>query len=696
MADQPEFHSKLANKQLLLHRLYGREELGRLPEYRIELLRAQNKARVYAKELLGTVASVRLPLPDGKRHRQINGIVTRFESGGMSGDFDIYRVELSPWLWHLTLGADCRIFQDKTVLQILQAVFDEYKSSTALSVKLTGRYHPRPYTVQYRETDFAFVSRLMEEEGIYYYFKHEGGEHTMVLCDSPDGHTDVSGGSNLTYARAKGRADDDRGVILEWRRSHALQPLTYAHTDFAAESPTTDLFASAMRDRGPYPAPNELEVFDYPGQHDDSTMGTDTGRKKAEGERLASLRTKNWESNHIVAAAITEHRALAVGNTFTLQDHSDEGGYLVTSSIFEMSCGGHEASNDRSWRYQCRFDAIPKTVAFQPDRRAVKPVIAGPQTALVVGPKGDEIHTDKHGRVKVLFHWDRVGKAKRDESCSCWVRVSQPWAGKGFGAIAIPRVGDEVVVDFLEGNPDRPLVTGRVYNNDNPPPYPLPAQATVSGVKTRSSKGGEATHANELRFDDKKGSEYVWFQAEKNYHHLVKNDAYVSVLNDLWSEAGRHAQHRVGRNLTYRIGKVARLEVGEDTHAKLGADLHLEVKGATHLKNIGKVVVKGSSSMAITSGGDIDISVGQGLTVGATAAVHLKGLGVVIDGGTQLCIKAGGSFITLGPEGVTIQGPVTKINSGGSAGSAKSAAAANPAAPLEPAEHAKNTDPLAP
>lgn len=695
MADQPEFLCPLKEPKLLLHRLYGREELGRLPEYRIELLCEQGAKAVTATDLLGKKVTVKLPLHDGK-HRFVNGIVTRFESGGMSGDFDIYRIELGPWLWHLTLGADCRIFQDKTVLEILKTVFDEYASSTTYDNRLSNSYSPRPYTVQYRESDFDFVSRLMEEEGIYFYFIHEERNHKLVLCDSPKGHDKVPHGSKLTYARAKGKADDQEGVILQWRRTHALQSLSYAHTDFAAESPTTDLLASAARDAGKYEPPNELEVFDYPGLHDDAAMGSNTGGKKSEGERLATLRINNWESKHIAAAATTEYRPLAVGQTFSLKDHPDAGDYLATSSIFEMSCGSYEASKDRTLKYQCRFDAVPASVAFQPDRQAPCPIVGGPQTAIVVGPQSDEIHTDKHGRVKVLFHWDRIGKPKRDESCSCWVRVSQPWAGKGFGAIAIPRVGDEVVVDFLEGNPDRPLITGRVYNNDNPPPYALPAQATVSGIKTRSSKGGEATNANELRFDDKKGSEYVWFQAEKNFHHLVKNDAYVSVLNDLWSEAGRHAQYRVGENLSYSIGKVAKLVVGEDTHAQFGADLHMAVKGATHLDNTGKLVVKGGAAIQLTAGADLDVSVGQGLTIGATAAVHIKGLGIVIDGGTQLCIKAGGSFITLGPEGVSIQGLLTKLNSGGAAGNANSAKAAKPVAPEAPGEQAKNTDPLAP
>ena len=393
----------------------------------------------------------------------------------MKGRYDLYHVELRPWLWHLTLGADCRIFQNKSALEIITSVFAEYKSATAVEDKVSPKPAKRPFTVQYRESDYNFVSRLMEEEGIYYYFKHANAQHTLVLCNSPSGHSNVEG-TVLHWSAKKTDRLKANNIITQWTRTHSLRSLKYSHTDFAAEAPATSLLASAKRTAN-YGEPNDLEVYDYPGGHDDMAMGTNTGGKQPEGERTAKLRVNAFESGHSVAAGITAFRPLAVGHTFKFENppvEADKLDYLVTSSIFEMEVGGDEADKDKetltTTNYTCRFDAVPKAVAFQPRRVAQAPLVHGPQTATVVGPSGDEIHTDKYGRVKVKFHWDRDDK--KNETSSCFVRVSQPWASKQFGMMALPRIGDEVVVEFLEGNPDRPLITGRVYNGTTCRPGP--------------------------------------------------------------------------------------------------------------------------------------------------------------------------------------------------------------------------------
>ncbi len=322
-----------------------------------------------------------------------------------------------------------------------------------------------------------------------------------------------------------------------------------------------------------------------------------------------------------------------------------------------------------------------------------RPLIAGPQTATVVGPSGDELHTDKYGRVKLFFHWDRVGK--KDGTTSCWVRVSTPWASNKFGMVALPRIGDEVVVEFLEGNPDRPLITGRVYNGTHMPPWDLPDRATVSGVKSRSSKGGAAANANELRFDDAKGSEYVWLQAEKNFHQWVKNDSFDTVERDRWTETKRHSQHLIVEKYAMEIGKTATLKVDQDVSAKLGADFSLQVTGALGAKVDGAIDVKGAAAIALTAGAALDIDAGQTIKITGGSSVHVKGLGVVIDGATSLTIKAGSGSVVLDAGGVTITGALVKINSGGSPGTASAAAKANPAAPDEPAAPTQNKDPLA-
>jgi type VI secretion system secreted protein VgrG len=546
--------------------------------------------------------------------------------------------------------------------------------------------------VQYRESDFAFVSRLMEEEGIYYYFKHEKDKHTLVLCNGPSGHTAIEGATLAWAARQLGdQLRED--VVTEWSRAHSLRPLKYTHTDFSPDAPSVDLRGTAQRSAS-YPKPNDLEVADYPGGYEDLAMDDTSSAKRSEGERLAKLRVDAFESGHVVATGLTPYRHMAAGVTFSLSDHQDAGGYLVTRVAYEMEYSGYEANDDTvAFGFDCRFTAVPKDIKFQPQPVSVRPTVQGPQTATVVGPRGDEIHTDKYGRVKLQFHWDRLGK--KDEKSSCWVRVSHPWASKQFGMIALPRIGDEVVVEFLEGNPDRPLVTGRVYNGTNMPPYALPAQQTISGIKSQSSKGGGLSNANELRFDDKKGDEYVWFQAEKDFHRLVKNDAFDSIGKDLWVDIAKNASHTVGENVSIAIGKDTTVSIGKDTHVTLGADMNLDMAGALNM-NIGdNVAVYGAEAVALGVGGALDIDAGQTAKLSAVSSIHIKGMGVVIDGGTQLTIKAGGSFVTLGPEGVSIKGALVMINSGGAAPPAGKAKKASPAKPKEPAEPKANKDPLA-
>jgi type VI secretion system secreted protein VgrG len=698
---EAEFRSPLDRKNLLFLRMHAREELGRLPEYRIDLLRPNDDPKVKAleaKELLGKAAGVDIRLTADGSFRQINGLVTRFEKGGVRGRYDLYHVELRPWLWHLTLGADCRIFQNKSALEIITSIFDEYKSATAVEDKVSPKPAKRPFTVQYRESDYNFVSRLMEEEGIYYYFKHANEQHTLVLCNNPSGHSNVEGGM-LHWSSKKSDRLKANNIITQWTRSHSLRSLKYSLTDFAAESPATSLLASAKRDAH-YGEPNDLEVYDYPGGHDDMAMGTNTGTKKAEGERKAKLRVDAFESGHSVAAGITAFRPLAVGHTFKFENppvDADKLDYLVTSSIFEMEVGGYEADKDKktltATNYTCRFDAVPKAVPFRPSRAARAPLVHGPQTATVVGPSGDEIHTDKYGRVKVKFHWDRGDK--KNETSSCFVRISQPWASKQFGMMALPRIGDEVVVEFLEGNPDRPLITGRVYNGTNLPPWDLPAHATVSGIKTRSSKGGAADNANELRFEDEKGKEYVWLQAEKDFHRWVKNDSFDTVNRDRWTDTDRHSQHNVTGKYAMEVGKTATLKITEDVSAKLGADFSHEVTGALGAKIDDAIAVKGAKAIALTAGAALDVDAGQTIKITGGSSVHIKGLGIVIDGGTSLTIKAGSGSVVLDGGGVSITGALVKINSGGSPGTASAAAEASPAAPVEPEEPAENKDPLA-
>jgi len=685
----------LAESDLIFRRLKGIEALGEMPEYRIELHRATKKTAVAPKELLGKPACVHLRLPDDSM-RYIHGLVTRFERGGAVGSYDVYHVELRPWLWLLTLGADCRIYQDMDAVEIIKSVFTEYQGD--IELKLDGSFRKRPYTVQYRESDYAFVARLMEEEGIYHYFKHEAAKHTLVLCNSARAHTPIEGGK-LVWASVQTERQLRTDVIQAWSQSNQLRSLKYTHTDFAAEGTTTSLKGDASWSPG-YPARNDLEVFDYPGGYEDLAMiEGETGKKTQEAKRLAQLRVDAYESGYVVTRALTPCRHVAPGFTFDFSDYPKlgdaAGSFLVIGANYDIEFAGQEANRDtESAGFSCRFDSVPKAVKFQPQPEAVRPVIQGPQTATVVGPAGDEIHTDKYGRVKVFFHWDRVGK--KDGTTSCWVRVSTPWASNKFGMVALPRIGDEVVVDFLEGNPDRPLITGRVYNGTNMPPWDLPAQATVSGIKTRSSKGGKADNANELRFDDAVGKEYVWFEAEKDFHRVVKNDSWDTVKRDVWTEVVRDSQHKVGGKYEMTIAKAATVKVDSDVSIKLGSDTLMEVKRMFNAKVDEAIIVQGGESIVVSSGRHFDLDVAQSIKLTGGSSVHVKGLGVVIDGDTSLTIKAGSGSVVLDAGGVTITGKLVKINSGGSPGTAEAAEKADPAAPKEPGALADNKDPLKP
>ena len=690
MAATPEawFKCALGDDQLLFRRLHGREELGRLPEYRIELMRSMRLEPIAPADLLGTQATVKLLRADGE-FRYINGWVTAVDLGGAVGRFDLYRVELRPWLWHLTLGADCRIFQEKNVVQVIEAVFADYSSANVDTTKLSGTPRTRPYCVQYRESDFNFVSRLMEEEGIWYYFRHVDGQHTLVLCNAAGAHSALPEGS-LAWSHADGGDHTRQDIITEWRYKQQLRSLKFTHDDYDHEKPAQSLLESDQRTVG-YPTPGDLEVYDWPGIH----AYPGNGENVSTGEAHAKLAVNRFETGHLVANVTTPCRSIAAGSTFDFVDHPrHSGAYLVTGAVFEIDLGDEEATQAaRGFGFSARVQLVPQSAPFASQALTPKPIVRGPQTAVVVGPSGDEIHVDRLGRVKVWFRWDRVGP--KNEKSTCFIRVATPWASHGYGMISTPRIGDEVVVSFLEGNPDRPLITGAVYNGDNLPPYELPPQATVSGIRSRSSKGGGASNFNELRFDDKSGDEYVWFQAEKDFHRLVKHDATDEVMRNNQVEIGKNHTAQVGEAYDLKIGKTAKVEIGTDANLKVTGDTNVAVDGATGVKVGGGLDIKSEGAMAVTSGGAMDINAGGSLTITSAGSVHIKAAtGVVIDGGVSLSIKVGGTFISLDPSGVSIVGPVVKNNSGGSGGSASNAAKASPTAPAAPAAIVHKDDPL--
>lgn len=508
-----EITTPLASDVLLFHRMRVREELSTLGRWQATLLSHED---VDFDALLGQRVSVRVALGDDGV-REFNGHVTRFSQHGTLGRYHRYTATISPWLWFLTRTSDCRIFADMTVREIVDAVLADHEADHEWA--LTGQYRERENCVQYRETDFHFVSRLLEQEGIYYYFRHVDGRAVMVLTDSSSRH-EVARGADLPFIPPNRLVDrSDVEHVSRWRLSRQVQSGAYAHRDFDYERPDVDLSARAIAPR--QHRQSRHERFDYPGGY----------AHRQDGERYAAVRMDEHSSRFEIVRAETNAQGVAVGYRMKLTRHPRDDQnreYLVTSASYDLKFGDYEALPARGGTtYRCRFRALPAERQFRPRRLTKKPFVQGLQTAAVVGPPDQEIHTDAFGRVKVQFHWDRYGT--RDERSSCWVRVSQFWAGHHFGAQFLPRVSQEVVVDFLEGDPDRPLVVGCVYNGAQKWPYDLPAQQTQSGIRTRSTPGGTPAECNEIRFEDRKEHEELFVQAQRTMRFRVKGSESHSV-----------------------------------------------------------------------------------------------------------------------------------------------------------------------
>jgi type VI secretion system secreted protein VgrG len=632
-----EIVTPLGEDVLLFHRMHAREELSRSSEFHLELL-SDPRTVIKFDDILGKNVTVKMTLAD-ESIRYFNGFVTRFSAGGRHGGYLRFTATVSPWAWFLTRTSDCRIFQDKTVREILEEVFADHPMAD-FKFELTETYEKWTYCVQYRETDFNFVSRLMEHEGIYYYYRHIDGAHTMVLTDSIDKQEAFPGYALLKYIRPQELLRPDIEHVHSWEFGREVQPGVFALDDYDFERPSVDLRLQRTTPRG-Y-TPSDYEWFDYPGLF----------TKKPRGEQLAQVRGDEFGSQFERAAAVTNARGVAVGSIFTLEGFPREDQnvkHLVLSTVYDLDFSDYEAMPELGGsEVQCRFTAMPTSQTFRPQRTTPKPFVQGPQTAIVVGPAGEEIYTDEYGRVKVKFHWDRSGKA--DATSSCWIRVSQNWAGKRWGAMFMPRIGQEVIVDFLEGDPDQPIITGRVYNGQSKPPYELPREVTKSTIKSYSSKGGGGF--NEIRFEDKKGSEQVFIHAERNQDNRVKKDSLE------WIGSDRH------------------LIVQGDQLEQVEGDKHLKVKGDQNEKVDGTVSLK--------AGMDLQQKVGMKHALDAGLEIHLKaGLKLILEAGVQVSLKVGGNFIDINPAGVFIQGTLVMINSGGAAGAGSGCSPDAPKAPKE-------------
>jgi type VI secretion system secreted protein VgrG len=486
----------LGEDVLLFHKMTAKEELGRLFKYEIELLSEDHD--ITLKEVLGQKITIKVERLDGE-FRFFSGHVSRFTYAGTRGEYARYLTTVRPWLWFLTLRSDCRIYQGETVPDIIKDTFKRHGFADYEDGLDTGKFRKWDYCVQYRETDFDFVSRLMEQEGIYYYFKHEETRHTLVLCDGVSDHDVTEGYEDIRYHP---EADKRESVeyIARWSVSQQVAPVGIGLRDFDFRKPrasmetTVPTFDDFLADGLPSGGESDLEVFDYPGEYEN----------KDEGEAYAKLRMEELEAQHKLAEGRSNARGLAVGSLFNLTEHprsSENREYLTISATYKLESDEFGTSDKGSTgpAFKCVFRALDSSRTYRTPRTTQLPSITGPQTAIVVGPNGEKVWPDKYGRVKVQFHWDRHGKS--DENSSCWVRVSQNWAGANWGGMHIPHIGQEVVVEFLEGDPDRPLITGRVYNNDQMPPQKLPDNKHKSILQD--------DYGNQLIFDATPGDEHI-------------------------------------------------------------------------------------------------------------------------------------------------------------------------------------------
>jgi type VI secretion system secreted protein VgrG len=752
-------HTALGKDKLLLRSVHTYEEISRPFRFELELFSKDDDIKYGS--IIGTNVSFLVQHLPETHSRYFNGFVTSFGHGRHVGRFTSYHATVRPWLWFLGLTSDCRIFQKMTAPDVIKKVLDE-SAVAEYEDKLTGSYQAKDWCVQYNETNLAFVSRIMETEGIYYYFLHENGKHTMVLADDKDAPKQCGRLNKIRYRplpakRAKtlismdpkgnlaGVHQGEPDVITDWNGARELKTGKWALQDFNFETPNQSLLAETA---GVAEGDNaEYQRYAYPGLHD--TVDAGTARSKLAMERE--------EAAYEVVRGESTYTPLLPGGTFEMDEHPRRDAnskWLVTAIehvAFEASYNflpndtGGERLPEPEQHYINRFTAIPASTVFRPRPVTPRPRIDGTQTALVVGPSGEEIHTDEHGRVRLHFWWDR--RSKKDETSSPWVRVSQPWAGKAWGAVALPRIGQEVVVAFLEGDPDRPLVVGRVYNADQVPPYALPDNMTRTVIKSYSSKGGGGF--NELRIEDKKGEEQIFVHAEKDYHIRVKNIRKELIAKDrhLIVQGKRFEKVTENRNLHVEADRVEKVDGDENVTVvgnrkekidgtvgvKIGGDRNHEITGDATTKVSGKqavkvvgdagldvggkrlektggdAILKAGGNRNVKAGGDVTVQSGSAMNlksgaafaVDATGAIHIKSAAaIVIESTAQISLKVGGNFVDVGSGGVSIVGMPVNINSGGAAGAGAGctvpAMLADPPPPVAPEAPEAVVDPEEP
>lgn len=703
----------LGQDVLLATGFTGREAISELFRFEVDLI-AENATEVPFQKILGEPVGFRLEQFD-QAPRFFSGICSRVAQGHRDEFFTAFRMEVVPTLWFLTRIVGCRIFQQVGVPEILRSVFRDLH----VEFDLKGTYEPRDFCVQYNESDFDFASRLMEEEGIFYFFRHEEKRDVLVLGDTPEAHPEVSGPPSLIYDVVRGGNRDEARITL-WEKVQELRSGKVTLRDHCFELPHKHLEAQAriqefarvgeVSHNLEVGQNGKLELYEYPGAYAQRFDGVTPGG----GDRPADLQ-KIFEDNGRTAGIRMQEEAahsvtirgegncgqLVAGHRFALERHFDaDGGYVLTSVTHRARVDYDYRSGDSTESsYENSFTSIPVAVPYRPERRTPKPVVHGTQTAIVTGPAGEEIFTDKHGRVKVQFHWDREGK--NDVDSSCWVRVATPWAGSKWGMIHIPRIGQEVVVAFEHGDPDRPMVVGSVYNDRERPPFELPGSKTISGIKSQTHMG---PGYNEMVFDDTAagGKQLIRVHGQYDMDSTVEHDLRERVLNDRSRDVTNNETitigvdqtetvknnrtQTIGVDHTETIGSNRTLTVGSNQTASIGANktetvgiISMENVGVAEMESIGvakalnvgvvyavnvgavmNTIVGISSteqvgvSKSVTVGNKLSISAGEQIEIKVGAAsilmkqdgsIKIKGKDILIEGSGKIVGKAAGDMV---------------------------------------------------
>ncbi len=595
----------------------GKEAISSLFEFDVTFHSKQTG--LSAKAMLGKGVTLKVETEGGKGVRPFNGICTRFASGGREGEHLIYTAKLRPWLWLASRRSDCKIFQFMKVEAIIKDVLGKY--GFPVTTKLKKTYREWDYCVQYQETDLNFVMRLMEHEGMYFFFQHSEGSHALVIVDDVTSHAPLPGKPSIKYYGVDAVAVADEEHFNSWQVREEVNSGEYITDDYDFENPRSDLTTKRKNPLGH--SHDSWERYMWPGGY----------VKLDEGETYAGVRLETLEGEHERTQGHTTVRTMAPGYLFSLErcprgDQNRE--YLSVAATYffrdnaRMSAGS--GGGDADWGIT--VTSQPTSIPYRPQPLTPKPLTHGPQTAVVVGPEGEEIYTDKYGRVKVQFFWDRYGE--KNENSSCWIRCSHPWAGEKWGFIHIPRIGQEVIVDFIGGDPDYPMITGRVYNADQMPPYALPDNKTASGIKSRSTKGGGPTDFNEIRMEDKKGEEQLYIHAQRNLDTVVEADESRTVGHNRQTRIENDDSRFVKGTDTHVVVKSQTNQIDEDQTTKVKADQTFEVKGK------------------------------QTITVGGNRTMNVEGnLNEEVQGGHNESIKGNHAFAVSGSQMNTIKGDQT-------------------------------------